>query len=140
MEDVMRKRLLTLVAVASFLLALSVTVVAAADVFGDIGPKADVAALKATRLHKPTPATEVDGVHVAGDFGYVAWGGGDASGYTVYKRVAGETWKTIDSGGGVELITAMVHAGVPRATAIKLCSGWPKDDTPCQDENGHPVR
>jgi len=114
-------------------------VAAAADVFGDIGPKADVAALKATRLHKPTPATEVDGVHVSGDFGYVAWGNEDASGYTIYKRVAGETWKMIDGGGGVELITEMVHAGVPRATAIKLCSGWPKDDTPCQDESGHPV-
>jgi hypothetical protein len=135
----MKRSFLSIAALAVFIFAQSGAVVAAADVFGDIGPKADVAALKATRLHKPTPATEVDGVHVSGDYGYVAWGGGDASGFTIYKRVAGETWKTIDSGGGVELITEMVHAGVPRSTAMKLCSGWPKDDTPCQDESGHPV-
>lgn len=135
----MRGRSRIVAAVGATVLAGLGMAAAAADVFGDIGPKADVAALKATRLHKPTPATEVDGVHVAGDYGYVAWGNQDASGYTIYKRVAGETWKMIDGGGGVELIAEMVHAGVPRATALKLCSGWPKDDTPCQDESGHPV-
>jgi hypothetical protein len=131
--------MLSLAAVATFVLIGAGAVVSAADVFGDIGPKADVAALKATRLHKPTPATEVDGVHVAGNYGYVAWGGGDASGYTIYKRVSGETWKMVDGGGGVELVSQMVQAGVPEATAMKLCSGWPKDDTPCQDEKGNPV-
>jgi hypothetical protein len=124
---------------AIFVFFAAGTVVATADVFGDIGPKADVAALKATRLHKPTPATEVDGVHVAGNYGYVAWAGGDASGFTIYKRASGETWKMIQGGGGVELVSQMVQAGVPEATAMKLCSGWPKDDTPCQDVNGNPV-
>ncbi len=129
----MRKSFLSLAALAGVLVAVSGALIAAADVFGDIGPTADIAAVRAARLHKPTPATEVDGVHVSGNYAYVAWGGGDASGYTIYKRVSGETWKSIDSGGGVELISEMVHAGVPRSTAMKLCSGWPKDDTPCQD-------
>jgi hypothetical protein len=135
----MRRYLLSAAAAIGLLFMVSGIVLAAGDVFGDIGSKSDVDALRAARMHKPTPATEVDGIHVSGNYAYVAWGDQDSSGFSIYKRVSGETWKMIQGGGGVELISDMVQAGVPRPTAIKLCSGWPKDDTPCQDENGAPI-
>jgi hypothetical protein len=43
----------------------------------------------------------------------------------------GETWKYILAGGGVVGISDFVQAGIPKATAQELCSGWPNDRPLC---------
>jgi len=111
------------------LLVLSMTATAAFAA-SDIGPKADVAAVRATAM-RSAPGTTVLGVHVVGNYAFINWAQGEGSGGAAYKRVSGETWKRIVFEGGVTGLSNLTQAGIPAATARKLCSGWPKDLTPC---------
>ncbi len=95
----------------------------------DVGPKADVAAVKATALQK-NPGSHFLGVHVVGDYALTDWYQGEASGYGAYKRVSGETWKQVDWGGGAITVDLLAKDGIPASTAHQLCSGW-GDSSPC---------
>jgi hypothetical protein len=122
----MRKFLAGLVALGS-VFACSLLPLSAADV----GPKADVAAVKAAE-HQKFPGDSVGDVHVVGNYALLQWyGNPEGSGPRAFKRVSGETWKNILSDGGVVGVSNLVQSGIPKATAQKLCSGWPKDRTLC---------
>ena len=95
----------------------------------DVGPKADVAAVRAYSNQK-NPGQGLLGVHVVGNYALTDWYKGEASGYGVYKRVSGETWKQLDWGGGAITVDLLAKDGMPTSTAHQLCSGW-GDSSPC---------
>jgi hypothetical protein len=101
----------------------------AADVGPDVGPKADVAAVRTTQKHK-MPAT-IYAIHVSGNYALLSWYDEHSSGTEVYKRVTGEQWKTIAGGGGAMPQSLLIQSGVPASVAKQLCSGWPQGQTPC---------
>lgn len=91
----------------------------------DSGPKADVAAIRAAEIaawkHAPHPiAVKVTDVHVVGDYAVLGWGFSQAEGMSAYKRVAGEHWKRIESGGGAFDANVLIHDGVPPSIARQL--------------------
>jgi len=97
----------------------------------DIGPKSDVAAVRAAE-HQKYPKDTDGGVHVSGDYALIQWyGNPEGSGPRAFKR-SGSKWKLIYEDGGVTMISILVQHGIPAATARKLCTGWPKDATLCQ--------
>jgi hypothetical protein len=95
----------------------------------DVGPKADVAAVRAAQLQKD-PSNKIGGVHVIGNYAFVQWYG-EGSGSATYKRVSGKQWKRIDVEGGVTGMSQLTKAGVPASIARQLCSGWGAGNTPC---------
>jgi hypothetical protein len=128
----MRKLLLGL-AVLTTIIALASAVVAADVGNWFVGPMADVAGVKAAV--QQAPGRHASGAHVIGDFALVQWYDAHVSAPAVYKRISGERWKQILPGGGVMLISDMVKAGVPSSVAKQLCSGWPKENSPCEGFN-----
>lgn len=118
---VMKKFFAALVASCAMMTA---TVLAA-----DVGPRADVAAVRAVSLQK-NPGNHVAGVHVVGNYALIDWYGGEASGYAAYKRVSGERWQQIDWGGGATDPTLESQHGVPISIARQLCAGW-GSSSPC---------
>jgi hypothetical protein len=128
----MRKLLLGLPALIAAT-ALTGVVVAAAVSDWFVGSTADVAGVKAAV--QQTPGRHASGAHVIGDFALVQWYDAHVSAPAVYKRISGERWKEILPGGGVMLISDMVKAGVPASVAKQLCSGWPKENSPCEGFN-----
>jgi hypothetical protein len=113
-----KKILIGLVAIS----ALSIGWAVADSAFGpDVGPKADVAAVRAAvvrRSQKPL------GVHVSGDYALLEFSDGENDGVSAYKRVSGERWKPI-ADSNLLSVSILVDDGVPRAVARRLCSGWP---------------
>jgi hypothetical protein len=122
----MKNFLLTLAVLA----ALTSSRVFAASPFGpDVGPKADVAGVRAAvKQHSLQPLS----VHISGDYALLEWTDSHDDGIAVYKRVSGEHWKLLNSNGGVYQISDLVSYGVPAAIARKLCSSWPTDYRLCQ--------
>lgn len=97
----------------------------------DVGPKADVVAVRAAE-HQKFPKDGVGDVHVVGNYALLQWyGSPEGSGPRAFKRVSGEKWTNIYADGGVTGVSILVQHGIPAATAKKLCSGWPADRTPC---------
>jgi hypothetical protein len=97
----------------------------------DVGPKADVAAVRAAE-HQKFPKDSIGDVHVVGNYALLQWyGNPEGSGPRAFKRVSGEKWTNIYADGGVTGVSILVQHGIPSATAKKLCSGWPADRTPC---------
>jgi hypothetical protein len=91
----------------------------------DSGPKADVAAVRAAEIsawkHAPHPITvSVSDVHVIGSYAVLGWKFSEAEGMSAYKRVSGEKWKRIESGGGALDANILIHDGVPPAIARRL--------------------
>jgi hypothetical protein len=86
----------------------------------NVGPAADVAAVRADIVARP--GDKVGGVHVVGDYALTqVYMGTEASGMWVYKRTTGHHWNRIAGGGGTADLS-----GVPKSIARQLCSGWPK--------------
>jgi hypothetical protein len=98
----------------------------------DVGPKADVAAVRAA-VRQLSPKYTISGVHVVGDYAVLHWYTEHAAGPAVFKRISGERWKKIMGGGGAITVSAIVHLGVPASAARQLCSGWggPKNSPFC---------
>jgi len=112
-----------------WLVALTVLATGSA-LAADVGPKADVAAVRATSNQK-APSRHVDAVHVAGDYALLDWYDQESGGYALYKRTSGEHWKQIDFSGGVTSVSLMAEHGVPTSIGHKLCVGW-GSAKPCQ--------
>jgi hypothetical protein len=111
------------------LVALGAMTTGAALAANDVGPKADVAAVRAMVVREGNTAF---GVHVLGNYAFAMWlGKVEGSGGEAYKRVSGESWKKILFEGGVTGMSQLEHAGIPAATARKLCAGWPTGYSPC---------
>jgi hypothetical protein len=111
------------------LLAVCAMTTGAALAANDVGPKADVAAVRAAVSRE---GNNVFGVHVLGNYAFVMWlGKVEGSGGEAYKRVSGERWTRILFEGGVTGMSQLEHAGIPAATARKLCAEWPTGYTPC---------
>ena|SRR5271165_5085572 len=88
----------------------------------DVGPKADVAAVRATE-HKLYPRYITYAVRVVGDYALLGWDCCKvASGQDVFKRISGERWNRIAHGGGAMALNDLVHLGVPASVASQLCS------------------
>jgi hypothetical protein len=97
----------------------------------DVGPKADVAAVKAAE-HQKFTKDSIGDVHVVGDYALLQWyGNPEGSGPRAFKRASGGKWTNVYADGGVTGVSILVQHGIPAATAKKLCSGWPADRTPC---------
>jgi len=96
----------------------------------DVGPKADVAAVRAASNQK-FPSRHVDAVHVVGDYALLDWYDQESGGYALYKRTSGERWNQIDFSGGVTNVSLMAQHGVPTSIGHKLCLGW-GSAKPCQ--------
>jgi hypothetical protein len=128
----MRKLLLGLAVLITAIVLTSVIVAAGVGNWF-VGPTADVAGVKAAV--QQAPGRHASGAHVIGDFALVQWYDAHVSAPAVYKRISGERWKEILPGGGVMLISDMVKAGVPTLVAKQLCSGWPKENSPCEGFN-----
>jgi hypothetical protein len=118
--------------VRKFLLGLvALSVVTTGLVFAaDVGPKADVAAVRAAQLQKIKGGQTGD-VHVVGNYALVQWYWGEASGAAAFKRSSGERWSRILAGGGASPVVVLVAAGIPASIARQLCSGWPQGHSPC---------
>lgn len=110
-------------------LVISLGFLTAITLAADLGPAADVAAVRAA-AHAKYPASHTYGVHVVGNYALTDWDEGDASGYAAFKRVSAEQWKQIDWGGGATDVSDLVQHGVPEPIARQLCSGW-GDASPC---------
>lgn len=120
------RRILSVMVLTSTVLASTFAALAA-----DVGPKADVAAVRAAH-HQKYPGDSLGGVHVVGDYALLQWyGNPEGSGPRAFKRVSGETWKSIYADGGVTSVSILVQHGIPAATARRLCAGWPKSQTLC---------
>jgi len=96
----------------------------------DVGPNADVAAVRAT-YNRQFPKGHVDAVHVDSDYALLDWYTQESGGYALYKRTSGERWKQIDFSGGATTVSLVAQHGVPASIAHKLCSGW-GSAKPCQ--------
>jgi hypothetical protein len=103
----------------------------------DVGPKADVAAVRA--LEKQSYTKENFDVHVVGDYALVQWGGiQEGTGTHAYKRISGERWTKIGVFPETGLTTSyLVQRGVPTTVARQLCASYatpqyPKN-SPCMD-------
>lgn len=114
----MRRFLVALVAFTAMM-----TGVVLAAVVPDVGPKADVAAVRAVQ-HQRDPQSVIIAVHVVGDYALLNWVSGEASGPGVFKRISSERWKRIGGDGGAITLNQMVQLGVPFSVASQLCSGW----------------
>lgn len=122
----MRKILVGLAALLG-LTAMTAGLALAAWVLPDVGPKADVAAVRAAH-----PTCHVAGVHVVGDYALLQWYClPEGTGPAAYKRISGERWKLLLDGGGATSLGGLVNGGVPASIARQLCSGWPKGYSPC---------
>lgn len=110
-------------------LVIGIALMSAAVLAADVGPRADIAGVRAAS-HTIDSKRQVNGVHVVGDYALTGWYEGESAGYAAFKRIAGERWRQIDFGGGVELQSLLVQKGVPPAVARKLCSGW-GNSRPC---------
>jgi hypothetical protein len=95
--------------------------VADSDFGPDVGPKADVAAVRAAVIHRSQKPL---GVHVSGDYALLEFNDGETDGVSAYKRISGEHWKPI-ADSNLLSVPILVQSGVPRAVAQRLCSGWP---------------
>ena len=98
----------------------------------DVGPKADVAALRAAK-HQIDPQSFTSAVHVAGNYALLNWYYiGAGSGSYAFKRSSGERWNVVaGAAGSLFSITLLVQHGVPASVARQLCSGWPKGSSAC---------
>lgn len=97
------------------------------DCPGDIGPKADTAAVRAAMLkemHTPNfMLAHMDVTHVYGDYAVIAEY--SPGGAFAFKRVSDEHWKMIIDGGVISM-SALLSAGVPTSIAKELClPNWP---------------
>jgi hypothetical protein len=127
-----------------WLVILSVVVMAAQDVAqplnytgpqcmsncpGDIGPKADTAAVRAAMLEVmhgmgPAGVGHMDVVHVVGNYAIITEYA--PGGPFPFKRISDEHWQLI-SNDELPSIDMLIHAGVPASVAKQLCShNWPK--------------
>jgi hypothetical protein len=117
-----------------FLVALAAsTAVTTGLVFAaDVGPKADVAAVRAAE-HQLAPNNTIGAVHVVGDYAVLHWHTENAGGPAVFKRISGERWDLIMDGDGAIRESDLVQHGVPASIARQLCSGWggPKNSPFC---------
>jgi len=115
--------------VATMLLgALSMPLALAAAVRGpNIGPKADVAALRAAVSAK---AQRLQTVHVVGNYALLEWSDPNEDGVSVYKRISGERW-TFVTDSNLFSVPLLVQAGVPETVARGLCAGWPRAFAAC---------
>ena len=108
-------------------LVVLATGLAAASLAPDVGPKADVAAVKRVEA---AAGNKVIAVHVSGNYALVNWYDAHGSGPAVLKRVGGK-WKVIYTDGGVTFPSILIQHGIPAATARQLCAGWPRSYTVC---------
>ncbi len=120
-----------------FLVGLAtLTAVTTGFVFAaDIGPKADVTALRAMAK---TPNNTISAVHVVGDYALVFLYTKYITQSPAFKRISGERWKQIMAGAETTMsVSNLIRAGVPASVANQLCSGWggtpqfPNANSPC---------
>jgi len=107
---------------SKYLVAFIVSAVATAGLVfaASVGPKADVAAVRAAE-HQLAPNNTIVAVHVVGDYAVLHWRTGHAGGAAIFKRVSGERWNLIMGGGGALRESSLVQDGVPASVARQLC-------------------
>ncbi len=115
----------------SMALTVALTGTAVADSVPNVGPPADVAAVRAAE-HQKRPTFGMGGVHVSGNYALVQWyGNPEGSGPAAFKRISGEHWTQVMFGGGAVTVGILAQSGIPASVAQRLCSGWPKGYSPC---------
>ena len=102
-------------------LAASTAVTTGLVFAADVGPKADVAAVRAAE-HQQAPNNTMDAVRVVGDYAVLHWYTKHAGGSAVFKRISHERWKMIMGGGGAIREGDLIQHGVPTSIARQLCS------------------
>ncbi len=101
---------------------IALTLAATGVVFAsDVGPKADVAAVRAA-LVRDNHGNKVRDVHVAGDYALLTWYMlPEGSGSAAYKRISGRRWKQLFFSGGAGASFALAQNGVPPSVIKQLC-------------------
>ena len=106
----------------------------------NVGPAAHIAALSVA-ARQNDPGKHIDEVHVVADYALLKWHWvPEGHGYLAFKRVSGEHWKQIASGGsegavgnkGNGATATLARSGVPASIIKELCSNW-RSPTPCPD-------
>jgi hypothetical protein len=87
----------------------------------DVGPKADVAAVRAALVHD-NKGNKVRDVHVVGNYALLTWYMlPEGSGSAAYKRVSSERWTQLYFSGGAGASYELTQHGVPAAIVKQLC-------------------